>query len=558
MKQSINASLVWQALALLLTAVTNQAVAQSDAHPSVLVTTNQGPDRIDPTGDSIVSKGTDLGPNEVSMANVIELLCPQLIRRVPGASSNSGGSGSSSGGGASTSGVGTSVPSTSGGSGTNAQNQQNPPVDIDFGPLLILTHLRSLRAAAPVDPRSPEEIDLQRRCTELVLYRGNVRGREGQFTDLNTILRELNADEAAAQGRGLVEFSSIRAIAVAGRLQKLRLADAGRAGETVAFDTDRGRFNYNYETGGGAGDDGFSRWSFYANAELSTGDRDATVLEAGYDLDGGRATVGIDYRVGNNGFIGASLDYIGTRADFTNDSRLDTDGYDLTLYGTAYSDSGAYIEGTVGAGANDYKQDRRFRYTVPGVPGPFGTGLPVTTVNQTAKGNTSGDQWFASIGVGKDISSSSGWGGNLSLTLAYLDASIDGFAETISSTAPGFGMGLTIGDQDITSLRSTVGTQVSKAISTGHGVWVPFVRADWIHEFDNDSRTIIGSFANDSISSSVFQLTTDEPDQDYFRVGGGLSAVFAHGLQAFLSVDAVLGVENTNYYTAAIGIRKEL
>lgn len=390
-----------------------------------------------------------------------------------------------------------------------------------------------------------EAKDLSQRCTEVVV--ASIEGGKSDGGKITSVLRQLNIDEAAAQGRGLVEFSSIRAVAVAARLQKLRLADAGTTGETVALSNDSGGLDYSFETGGGAGDDGFGRWTVYANGALSTGSRDTTALESGYDIDGGRATVGVDYRLNDNAFLGASVDYITNSADFTNGSKLDTDGFDGTLYGTVYSDSGFYFQGTIGAGSNDYKSHRRIVYSISG-----------TSVNQTAVGDPGGDQFFWSAGVGKDIDAGHGISGNVSATVDYLDANIDKFTEQISGTGPGFGMGLTVFKQSVKSTRSTVGAQLSKAISTASGVVSPFVQFDWIHEFDNNSRTILGQFASDSVTTNeAFQLTTDSPDEDYFRLGGGVSGVLPRGLQAFVSVETVLGVDHLTYYGVTAGISKE-
>ncbi|MGA8262652.1 MAG: autotransporter outer membrane beta-barrel domain-containing protein [Arenicellales bacterium] len=530
MKESTRIFCVLAGFAVLSIGIPSQSEAQ--------VASNQGPDHIDKTGDAIVATGAGLGPNETSLANAVELLCPKLVARVPGSTA-----------------VPTTVPLSSGGA---TSPTVNVPTSNIANPQQVVQQFLEGRAPVSGDPRSPQEIDLQRRCTELVQYRKRTQGSSSQYTGLNTVLREMNMDEAAAQGRGLVEFSAIRVLAVATRLQKLRLADAGNSGTMVAFQPDSGRFTYNFETGGGAGDDSFSRWTVYGNGALSSGSRDTTTLESGYDLSGGRATVGADYRVSNTLFVGASLDYISTTADFTNDSKLDTDGYDVTLYGTTYTDSGLYFQGTIGAGSNDYTQHRRIQFTVPGVPGPLGTGPAPTTVNQTALGDTSGSQFFASAGVGKDINAGRGMTGNLSATLDYLDASIDGFTESIDNTNPGFGMALTVSDQTVKSLRSTVGAQLSKAISTTSGVVQPYARANWIHEFDNGSRSIIARFASDSIDTTAFELTTNSPNQDYFRLGGGVSAVFPHGLQAFVSVDTVLGLSNFNYYSITAGLSKEL
>lgn len=397
-------------------------------------------------------------------------------------------------------------------------------------------------------PRAPTERDLQERCTEVIGARSNGVG----VPDLNNILRELNVDEAAAQNRGLVELASISAAAVIGRLEQLRLADAGQRGETVVYKSGPGNVGYHLETGGAAGDEDFGRWSAYLNGELFSGDRDQSALEAGFDIDGNRITVGADYRLNNNTFVGGSLDYITSSSDFDNGSELDTDGIDLTLYGTTFTETGYYFEGTVGFGFNDYKQDRRFTYTIPALPA--GT----TMVSQTASGDTEGDQFSLSAGVGRDLDLGNGLLANFTGHLNYLDASVDGFTETITGSAPGLGMGLVVGDQDIQSLRSSVGAQISKTISTGSGVVVPFARADWLHEFDNDSRTIIASLVNDPFNvATTFALTTEEPDEDYFRAGGGVSAVFAGGLQGFIALDTVIGLSDFNYYSITAGITKE-
>lgn len=431
------------------------------------------------------------------------------------------------------------------------------PNEISFGNAIetLCPRLLNERLKAGVK-RDAAETDLQRRCSEIV----NARRNDVSVPELNALLRELNVDEAAAQNRGLVELTAITTAVVAGRLEQLRLADAGSQGEAVAYQSGPGRWSYHFETGGGAGDHGFGRWSVYLNGELFTGDRDQTALEAGFDLDGGRVTAGTDYRVTDNTFVGASLDYITSSTDFDNGSALDTDGVDITLYGTTFTDTGMYFEAAVGVGFNDYSQDRRFQYTIPALPPPAGTGLGETIINQTASSDTDGDQFYLSAGVGKDIDVGNGVLANFAASLNYLDASIDGFTETISGGAPGLGMGLRVRDQDIESLRSSLGAQISKSISTGAGVIVPFVRADWLHEFDNDSRTIIASFANDSFfgTTTTFGLTTDEPDEDYFRVGGGLSAVFAGGLQGFVAVDSVLGLDDLSYYSITAGISKEL
>ena len=349
------------------------------------------------------------------------------------------------------------------------------------------------------------ERDLQVRCTEMVVARGAGESSAG----LDEVLYQANSEEVATQGTGLVRLSAIQTIAVAGRLTQLRIADAG-SGSGLALNQDTGSMHFDYARGGSAGESDFGRWSIYVNGELSNADKDETPNEAGFDHDGGAITAGADYRAKDNLFFGVNLALATSEAELNNGGLLDSDGQSVTAYVTSYNDSGWYFEGTVGLGQSDYEQTRRIDYT-----------LGTTTVNQTARGDTEGDQTYASIGAGKDyvrdalLISFSG-------TLDYLNADIDGFSETISDTRAGFGLGMEVDDQSIDSLRSTLGVQISKSISTNRGVVVPYARADWIHQFEDDPRSTSARFLSDPFSAGFnntsnfdgttdFTLVTDEP-----------------------------------------------
>jgi hypothetical protein len=96
------------------------------------------------------------------------------------------------------------------------------------------------------------------------------------------------------------------------------------------------------------------------------------------------------------------------------------------------------------------------------------------------------------------------------------------------------------------------------------------VRGDWIHEFKNDARETRARFDNDpyttggffladgSPGSSTFALLTEDPDEDYFRLGAGASSVWSNGWQGFLSLDTLIGLKNISAYGLTFGVRKDL
>jgi uncharacterized protein with beta-barrel porin domain len=121
---------------------------------------------------------------------------------------------------------------------------------------------------------------------------------------------------------------------------------------------------------------------------------------------------------------------------------------------------------------------------------------------------------------------------------------------------------LSIRSQNVKSLTTSFGGQVTYAISTPWGVLSPLVRSEWVHEYEGNSRRVVGSFtttpatsAAPLVSGTVFEVQTGNPDRDYFRLGGGLSATLKAGISAFVYYEAVLGITNFTSNTFYGGVR---
>ena len=56
----------------------------------------------------------------------------------------------------------------------------------------------------------------------------------------------------------------------------------------------------------------------------------------------------------------------------------------------------------------------------------------------------------------------------------------------------------------------------------------------------------------------VHRVPTDEPDEDYFAIGGGVSGVWQGGKQAFIEVETLQGLEDLTNYVVTAGIRLSL
>jgi len=308
----------------------------------------------------------------------------------------------------------------------------------------------------------------------------------------------------------------------------------------------------------------FSRLGIFANGTFTGGDKDATSREAGFDFKTFGVTLGADYRFTNNFVLGAAFNYVSTDVDFDTSSFLgtpagggiDTRGFGFSIYGTYYVSNQFYVDGIINFGWNHYDIDRRIIYAIPATD-RTGSLIPGTTtnVNQTALGDTHSAQYSFSVGAGYDFPIQ-GFTITPLARLEYIRLNIDGYQEAINNTANGFGWALAFEGQDVDSLLSVLGAQASYAISTGIGVLLPQVRAEWRHEWKNDARTITSRFVNDP-NLTPLALVTDGPDRDFFTLGASLSATFRGGVAAFMSYETVLGLAQVSAHNVVGGIRLE-
>jgi outer membrane lipase/esterase len=247
--------------------------------------------------------------------------------------------------------------------------------------------------------------------------------------------------------------------------------------------------------------------------------------------------MGVDYRYSDQFVLGGALNYISTNSDYlSRSSTLDIDGYSLSLYGSYYQSEQVFIDSILSIGLNNYDSQREF--TTGGI-------------NHDLKGDTDGAEYAFSLGGGYEFNYQ-----NLSFVpqarVNYLHVKVDSYDESSS----GSGLNLSIDDQDIESLITSISGNLSLAYSTQYGVFIPYLSIEWAHEFENDSRAIIAHFVNDPTKTN-FSVLTDDPDQDYFFLGLGVSAAMANGKSAFLHYEQMLDHSDTSQYTVTAGFRLE-
>lgn len=114
--------------------------------------------------------------------------------------------------------------------------------------------------------------------------------------------------------------------------------------------------------------------------------------------------------------------------------------------------------------------------------------------------------------------------------LRWIDGSIDSYTET------GAGAGF-FPEQDIESLASTLGYQLSFPIQMSGGTLVPQVRGAWEHEFEDDANNLFG-------------FSLGERDEDIAVLGAGIGYYCNSGWNTVLDYEARLSSNVEGHYVS--------
>ncbi len=408
-------------------------------------------------------------------------------------------------------------------------------------------------ALATADPASLTQDQQQflQVCTDIL----NADPNRPQLTQAQqtAAFNALTGDELAAPQTNSNDIANVQMRNVAGRLRAIRGGAGGISVTGLGFGSGESQIAaaalqsmLENVIGGAAGEAGLSsRWGLFINGNLSFGEKDDTLLEAGFDFDTFGVTAGVDYRFSNNLFGGIAIGYGSSESDFfSNGGDLESDGYTLSAFTSYYRDA-LYLDAIVNYGTSEHDSDRRIFFDSQS-----------GAINNTASGSTDGTQRSLGLETGLNLENG-GWTFSPNLSLFYSDVDIDSFRER------GSALGLAFSDQGIESLTLGAGLAAVYSYSTEWGVLRPQLRADFIREMEDDAqiinfRFLSEPFANDP-SAPVFPwpLKTDAPDKDYFLLGIGVSAQFRGGVSGFVDWQSLQGYNDLQVDSVTFGLRWE-
>jgi outer membrane lipase/esterase len=299
-------------------------------------------------------------------------------------------------------------------------------------------------------------------------------------------------------------------------------------------------------SGGAAGpDDAMSgRWGGFVNLGYAFGDVDQTALQDAYKYRSFSLLAGADYRVSDTFVVGGAFSYSDTHSDYEQslgNVKARTTG--VAAYGTYYVDTW-YVDGFIAYGSVDYDSTRNILV-------PSNNANITKTINASATASPNGDQWSASIGVGRSFEMAP-----ITVTptarLGYIHVKNKAFTESESNN----GIGLSLESRTIESLQSALGGKLSTTVNSSVGVFVPYVTANWLHEFKNDNPSIVSKYIADPLNT-FFAIPTATPTRDYAVFAIGTSVTLPNNLSGFAQFSGAAGLKDETNYGIVLGVRKQ-
>jgi uncharacterized protein YhjY with autotransporter beta-barrel domain len=308
----------------------------------------------------------------------------------------------------------------------------------------------------------------------------------------------------------------------------------------------------------------FGRWGLFGNLAGDSGRRSATDLTDGFDLSGFNATAGADYRVNSAWVVGGIAGYRDERARFDTTpgtgGRLEHSGFSLLMYGQ-YEGQSFYLTGSLGWEQLDQRLERNSAYIDPIHLDAGGNNL---RANVLATGSGKIAALFSTLQSGHSWNTGAATVETY-LQLQYRRNELDAFTEsggtgtvTDGITSYPFNINMSYSAARVTSLDGTFGLKWQRVVNGTAGVFVPYLSAEFTHQFNDTPYTVSGMLAPLSGIVPDFTLPADALSGNYYGAIAGCSYVARDGLQSYLQFRSSFRQAHLADRSVTVGLRHEL
>ncbi|MBL4868273.1 MAG: autotransporter outer membrane beta-barrel domain-containing protein [Pseudomonadales bacterium] len=318
----------------------------------------------------------------------------------------------------------------------------------------------------------------------------------------------------------------------------------------------------------------WSPWGSFLNYSYLYGDRQPSLLEDAYDIDGVNLNGGFDYRFSNNHVAGVMLGYQQEDLDFDSSSSIVDGVVEMTGISIQpfylYQSDQWYFNMSMAYQMMDFETQRSIRYPSlnPDVASTNTVSVSDSEATALSGSITAGYTFFPKYALlQKNAVTLEPY-----LSLDFSSVEVDGFTETDLQND---GFNFVVMAHEVDSVETSMGLRLQCVLSPSFGVVVPYMDLQYRIQLEDESREIKAYYFNASealtdIDAAAFVLPTDAPDSSYQVLAIGLSAIIrgasisgnreaaSGGLQVYVSYQTFIGLRFYDQSQLTGGLRYEL
>jgi outer membrane lipase/esterase len=271
-------------------------------------------------------------------------------------------------------------------------------------------------------------------------------------------------------------------------------------------------------------------WSFYMLGNGGISDRQATVAANGFNLESVGGTIGTEYRINRNAFVGAAFDYSNPKARLLNNAgTTDVNSYQLGIY-AAWADAHFFAQGLATYGWQN------FRNTRPGVVDTITSNPDGTTFVAGGKAGYLFDAGKTQIGP---------IGG-----LTYARVRVNGYTETGDPV-----LTLTVGRQTAEALVGSVGVQFRAPFLVNGRIISPYLNLTAEDDLIGNGRIIQYGATSAPLIINNWAIPNGSSQRIYGRVAGGVVAPVTDTVALTMNVARTVGHWGGDDFYGSGGLR---
>jgi len=264
-------------------------------------------------------------------------------------------------------------------------------------------------------------------------------------------------------------------------------------------------------------------WAIWSEGSITIGETDENTISAIKKIKSNGITLGIDKIVDTNQIYGLAIRMEDENDDIgSSGTKLDTDSFSLSFYGTLPFSEKTYIDSTLGVGL-------------------LRTDLTRIHESGTLTGKRKGEQIFSSVLYGAEF--------NNYVTLSPYGRIDAGYTKLKSYSDSGKVASINYNEQKIKTARASIGLLIDDEIQTQKATFMPNARIEYGKDVVDASDAVLSYVV---YPNTDYTFKIDREETDNFRIGIGTDILIENGW--ILSADFERNQEEGSSYENSINL----